>query len=102
MAARFFERTVAGAARTAPDDDSCDLPGCQNGTEGQRLIVFMIEVAAFRIYYDDYPPAGELDLITCGNDLDSEGPRCLSSRKKQRSQQTTTTCRLRWLVLFVS
>ena len=28
--AQFFERTVTGATRAASDDDSCDLPGCQN------------------------------------------------------------------------
>ena len=30
VAARFFERTVAGATRSASVGDSCDLPGCQN------------------------------------------------------------------------
>ena len=38
------------------------------GTEGQRLIVYMVEVTTFRIHFDDYQPADELDLITHGND----------------------------------
>ena len=29
-AAQFFERTVAGATRSAPGDEACDLPGCRN------------------------------------------------------------------------
>ena len=37
------------------------------GTEGQRLIVYMVEVATFRIHCDDYSPADELNLITHGN-----------------------------------
>ena len=52
------------------------------GTAGQRLIVYMVEVAAFRIHYDDYPPAGELDLITHGNDALPDNAGGLTLRQR--------------------
>ena len=52
------------------------------GTEGQRLIVYMVEVATFRMHCDDYPPADELDLITHGNDALPEGAGGLTLRQR--------------------
>jgi hypothetical protein len=64
-----------GGKSSDPDDGG-------GGTEGQRLIVFMVEVAAFRILCDEYPPAGELDLITHGSDAlpDNAGGLALRQR----------------------
>ena len=52
------------------------------GTAGQRLIVFMVEVAAFRVHVDDYPPECELDLITHGSDALPDGAGGLTLRQR--------------------
>jgi hypothetical protein len=52
------------------------------GTAEQRLIVFMVEVAAFRVHVDDYPPEEELDSITHGSEDLPDGAEGLTLRQR--------------------
>ena len=58
-------------------------PGARrSGTDGQRLIVFMVEVAAFRVHTDDYPTESELDSITHGSEALPDGAGGLTLRQR--------------------
>ena len=52
------------------------------GTAEQRLIVLMVEVAAFRVHVDDYPPEEELDSITHGSEDLPDGAEGLTLRQR--------------------
>ena len=52
------------------------------GTAEQRLIVLMVEVAAFRVHVDDYPPEEELDSITHGSGDLPDGAGGLTLRQR--------------------
>ena len=66
---------TAGKSETDPEAGG-------GGTEGQRLIVYMTEVAAFRVHIDEYPPECELDLITHGSDALPDGAGGLTLRQR--------------------